>query len=96
MKTQQATNEEINEYIDKYHNGLSTGNLPPGEQADLAGEIANALGRLVRVNGLHIHPDKPKDRAGSIGTNIVIGTFGFMLLVIVLGVLAYVVSVVAR
>jgi hypothetical protein len=89
-KYQHATIEEIQQYIDE--NYRQTSGLSPSEQADVAGEIANALDKIVYVNGLHMTPDKPEDRASVIGTNIVLALAGVSLFIIVMGLLTLVLS----
>jgi hypothetical protein len=64
---ERITNEEINEYLSANYGDLNTNALTPSEQITLAGEIANATGKVVHVNGINMHPDKPSDIVADIG-----------------------------
>lgn len=58
--TNKISNEEINKYIGENYGNLNVNSLTPSEQLNLAGEIANATGKYVHVNGINMHPDKQK------------------------------------
>jgi hypothetical protein len=64
---ERATAQEINDYISEHYGDRRTANLPPLEKLVLAGEIANATGKVVHCNGINVCPDKPRDKVADAG-----------------------------
>jgi len=56
-KYEDATHQEITDYVHQHYGDMSVNSLSVSEKNNLAGEIAQALGKRVRANGLGFVPD---------------------------------------